>query len=318
MAGDAISGVTLSTNDTTSTSGNYNAGTYNLTPSAATGTGGFNTTNYNISYGTDTGGLAVAQKALTVSTTGSNRTYDGTTTATVTLSDNRLSGDVFTDSYGAASFADKNAATGKTVSVSGIGISGTDAANYSFNSTASTTANIGPAPLTVTADNQNMTYGGTEPTLTYTYTGLVAGDTSTSFTGALAHLGSYAGTYSTVQNTLAAGGNYTIATYIPGLFTITGAAPVATDIPSTVVRVSQDPSLNAANNGGLNPPGTGSPMTSGPAVISENQPNTNNGILAPSVNTNSNIPEPSGNDNDSKAHDASDSACVSQRNCRRI
>src|SRR5208337_4240722 len=141
VSGQSVTGVTLSTNDTTSTSGNYRAGTYDLTPSAATGSGGFNTTNYNISYGTDTGGLTVAQKALTVSATGQNRTYDGTTAATVTLADNRVAGDVFTDSYGAASFADKNAGSAKTVSVSGIGTSGTDAANYSYNSTAGTSAN---------------------------------------------------------------------------------------------------------------------------------------------------------------------------------
>ena len=34
----AVTGVTLTTNDTTSTSGNYKAGSYDLTPSAATGT----------------------------------------------------------------------------------------------------------------------------------------------------------------------------------------------------------------------------------------------------------------------------------------
>jgi len=36
--------------------------------------------------------------------------------------------------------------TGKAVSVSGIGLSGTDAGNYTFNTTASHHANIPPAP----------------------------------------------------------------------------------------------------------------------------------------------------------------------------
>src|SRR5262249_7887704 len=44
---------------------------------------------------------------------------------------------------------------------------------------------VSPATLTVTADNQSMTYGSV-PTLTYHYTSLVNGDTSASFTGALA------------------------------------------------------------------------------------------------------------------------------------
>ena len=43
---------------------------------------------------------------------------------------------------------------------------------------------VNPAPLTVTATNESMTYGGT-PALTYTYTGLVNGDTSATFSGSL-------------------------------------------------------------------------------------------------------------------------------------
>ncbi|MFL5330699.1 MAG: YDG domain-containing protein [Gemmataceae bacterium] len=99
--------------------------------------------------------------ALTVSATGVNRVYDSTTNATVNLSDNRFGGDVFTDSYTSASFADKNVGTGKPVSVSGISISGTDAGNYTFNSTASTTANITPFALTVTATGVNRVYDST-------------------------------------------------------------------------------------------------------------------------------------------------------------
>src|SRR5207249_10233950 len=89
------------------------------------------------------------------------KTYDGATTATVTLSDNRASGDVLTDSYTTASFATKNVGVGKTVSVSGISISGTDAGNYTFNTTASTTADITPRALTVPATGVNKVYDGT-------------------------------------------------------------------------------------------------------------------------------------------------------------
>ena len=56
----------------------------------------------------------------------------------VTLGDNRISGDVLTLASTSASFADKNVGTGKTVSVTGISLSGTDAANYSFNTSAVT------------------------------------------------------------------------------------------------------------------------------------------------------------------------------------
>ena len=93
----------------------------------------------------------ITARALTVTATGVNKVYDGTTTATVTLNDNRVSGDVFTSSYTSASFADKNVGNGKPVSVTGISISGTDAGNYTFNTTASTTANITARALTVSA-----------------------------------------------------------------------------------------------------------------------------------------------------------------------
>ena len=50
--------------------------------------------------------------------------------------------------------------TGKIVTVSGITITGADAGNYTLaNTTASTTADITPAPLTIAADNQIMVYG---------------------------------------------------------------------------------------------------------------------------------------------------------------
>ena len=74
-----------------------------------------------------------------------NKSYDGTTSATVTLATDAIGGDVVTAAYTSASFADKNVGNGKPVSVSGISISGADAGNYTLlNTTASTTANITP------------------------------------------------------------------------------------------------------------------------------------------------------------------------------
>src|SRR5439155_1695331 len=105
--------------------------------------------------------FAIGKRALTITAHGVNKLYDGTTTATVTLVDDRVSGDVFTDSYTAASFANKTVGTGKLVSVSGISISGTDAGNYTFNTTASTTADITARPLTVSAAGANKLYDGT-------------------------------------------------------------------------------------------------------------------------------------------------------------
>src|SRR6185436_8602134 len=103
----------------------------------------------------------ITTRSLNVTATGANKVYDGNTNASVTLSDNRVAGDSLATSYANASFANKSVGTNKTVSVSGISVTGTDAVNYTFNSTASTTANITARGLSVTATGSNKVYDGT-------------------------------------------------------------------------------------------------------------------------------------------------------------
>ena len=68
------------------------------------------------------------------------------------LSTNKFGSDVVTTAFTSASFGDVNAGVGKTVSITGITISGADALNYNLlNGSASTTATINPALVTVTA-----------------------------------------------------------------------------------------------------------------------------------------------------------------------
>jgi hypothetical protein len=81
----------------------------------------------------------ITARSLSVTATGINKPYDGTTSATVTLADNRLAGDSLSATYTTASFANKNVGTTKTVSVSGIALSGTDEAT--------TPPTLPPAPL---------------------------------------------------------------------------------------------------------------------------------------------------------------------------
>ena len=129
--------------------------------------------------------LTIAPRSLTVNATGVNKLYDGTTTATVTFSDNRISGDNLTVSYTNASFSSSALGTNLAVSVSGISISGPSAGNYSLaNTTASTTANISILPVilsgtrvydgTINADASILTIvnnvDGTNLTLTGTGT----------------------------------------------------------------------------------------------------------------------------------------------------
>ena len=102
----------------------------------------------------------ITARALTVTATGVSRAYDGTTAATVTLSDDRVAGDVMTTAYTTATFADKHVGTGKTISVTGITLTGTEAGNYTVNTTASATANITARAITVTAATDSKVRGG--------------------------------------------------------------------------------------------------------------------------------------------------------------
>ncbi len=115
--------------------------------------------NYNLIQPT---GLvaSITPRALTVSAIGVNKVYDGLANATVTITDNRVSGDILGVSYSAA-FADKNAGAGKFVAVSGINLSGTDAGNYVANSIAGTSAAITPATLTINASGVDKSYDAT-------------------------------------------------------------------------------------------------------------------------------------------------------------
>ncbi len=93
--------------------------------------------------------ITVGQAFLTVTAIGVDKVYDGNTDATVTFTDNRLPGTVIDVTYASATFADPNVGTNKTVTVTGIALSGTDAANYILTNPATTTTanilvNIGP------------------------------------------------------------------------------------------------------------------------------------------------------------------------------
>ena len=107
--------------------------------------------------------FAITQRTLVVTATGINKVYDGNTTATVTLSDDRVDGDVLTLDY-TATFNNEDVGTDKSVSVIGITITGgTDAGNYTLNgvTTDDTTADITAKPLAASfTTDANKTYNG--------------------------------------------------------------------------------------------------------------------------------------------------------------
>ena len=203
---DAISGVTLSTTDGTSTSGNYKVtgSPATITASAAVFSSG-SSGNYNLTYDNAATGLTVNPATLTI--TGfavAGKTYDGTTSATIT-SNGSLSGLVAGDSVNlntgsaAATFGSKNAGT-ETATASGYALSSgngnSDANNYTLTQPTAT-ATIAQKALTITANSQSDTYGDTLGTLTYTNSGLATGD---SFSGALTTAHGGAGTVLTHAN----------------------------------------------------------------------------------------------------------------------
>src|SRR5205823_233625 len=119
---------------------------------------------------------SITRRPLTVTATAIDKVYDGTTAASVMLSDNRISGDVLDDSITSASFADANVGANKTITVSGISVSGADAGNYSLqNTTATTAANIAPAGVVISVTSYGVTYDGSSHTATGTVTGVGGG-----------------------------------------------------------------------------------------------------------------------------------------------
>jgi len=126
--------------------------------------GGASVTNYILSTTTATAQASITTRTVTVIATGVNRIYDGTTSATASFTySNQVDGDSLTNSY-IARFDRKNKNVGiaNPMTVSGIELSGTDAANYALaNTTAATTANIVPEPITVTAVTDSRQFDGT-------------------------------------------------------------------------------------------------------------------------------------------------------------
>ena len=119
--------------------------------------------NYVLASTTGATSATIAQRALTLGFTGNDKVYDGGSAATVAIADNRLAGDILNISASAA-FADKNAGSGKTVTVSNASLSGTDAGNYTLAvSGGATTASIARAALTLSSlSASDKVYDGTQ------------------------------------------------------------------------------------------------------------------------------------------------------------
>jgi hypothetical protein len=118
----------------------------------------------------------ITQAPLNVSATGTDKVYDATTAATVTLASDVLAGDVVVLNNASALFLDKNVGVDKTVNVSGIAVTGADAANYSANTSTTTLADITQAPLNVSATGTDKVYDATTAATVTLASDVLAGD----------------------------------------------------------------------------------------------------------------------------------------------
>jgi len=203
----------------------------------------FTSTDLSKTYGSD--GSAALPSAYTVSgfDPGVAGAYLGDTAATA------FSGAPGLSSAGAAAGASVSGgpyqitiATGSLVSTSG----------YAFQFVSSGLFTVNPALLEVTANPQSKVYGTADPTLTYTFSGLVNDDTSAVFSGALGRAaGENVGNYAINQGTLSASANYTID-FTGANFAITQALLSVSANAQTKVYGAKDPKLTFTFSGLVN------------------------------------------------------------------
>jgi MBG domain (YGX type) len=222
--GDSITGVTLTSSGTVATA-TVSGSPYAIVPSAAAGTG---LSNYTISYAS--GSLTIHSAALTITADSTSKTYGQT--ATITNTGFTASGLVNGDNITGVSLTSSGAAASARVAGSPYTIVpsnavGTGLDNYAVTYTAGMLT-INPAPLTVVADSDSISFGGSVPALTASFIGFVNGDTPASLTtppelATLATSNSPAGTYAITVGGAGSpdytisyrGGNLTVDPYSP-------------------------------------------------------------------------------------------------------
>lgn len=126
----------------------------------------------------DAGTLTVTPKPVTASVAADDKTYNGSTAGTGSISSaGFLSGDDVTITGTTYTFSDKNAGIDKTVTISGATLSGIDAGNYILTVPTNTLADIIAKAIGATVVADDKIYDGTtSATGSLTLNGGVAGD----------------------------------------------------------------------------------------------------------------------------------------------
>jgi trimeric autotransporter adhesin len=217
--------------------------------------GGTDADNYNVSQPLLTADITKA--SLTVAgVTAENKVYDGTRNAVLNTGNKTMNGVFGNDAVmlvmagATGTFSDKNAGSGKIVTVSGFTVTGTDAVNYNLIQP-SLSADISPKPLTITGNNlikhynTTLTFSGTE----FTVEGLVSGDSPPAVTitslgaPASAEVGKYP-----ISIDGSGDNNYNI-TYVSGILTVGKSLLIATAENKTKIYGSENPQLSISYTG---------------------------------------------------------------------
>ena len=164
-----LSGDTVGFANTGATFADKNVGTGKTVTVAGISATGSDAGNYSLINTSATTTADITAKPITVAATGSSRVYDQGVNDGVTLaSSGVISGDTVGFANTSATFADKNVGTAKTVTVTGISVTGSDAGNYSLNNTSATaTADISAllATISTVMANNKTEDGATTATL---------------------------------------------------------------------------------------------------------------------------------------------------------
>ncbi len=209
------------------------------------GAGTLSASNYTFTL--VNGSVQVTTAALTVTASSQTKAYGA---AVPTLTDaitGFVNGDTQAVVTGAPTLTNPVTAASAVGNYSTtVGAGTLSASNYTF-TLVNGSVQVTPVALTITADNQTMTEGGTVPTLTVTYGGFVNGDTAASLTTAptVTTTGTSAsapGAYP-ITPSGAADANYVI-TEVNGTLTIQAAAGTA-----TAGNVTSGP-INGTGSGG--------------------------------------------------------------------
>jgi hypothetical protein len=157
--GDTVASVTLASSGAAATAA-VAGSPYAIVPSAALPAS--LTNNYTITYHNGQLTVVPAQVAVASGITANNKFYDGTTVATLTSNNVVLSGVVNGDLISlntnvySANFASAKVGQDIAVTVSGLGLSGAAAGNYSLTQPTGLAANISSLSLQISASKPNI------------------------------------------------------------------------------------------------------------------------------------------------------------------